>query len=496
MNPTDRFRFALANLMQHKVRSLLSLLGVSLGALLLFSSIAGGLGVLDAVTGRLSAGDRLLQISVYSGVKRDRVTAEVARKAGIQQSMSDERRVRLAEAMGVGRARPVVLTLESIGELLEIEHVQDAWGDLRFGVSACLADANARDGDEEWTFAMVQALPPHGLNVDSILVAGEYVPSDQHVLVSELFLYQLGYRTEDQVQSAIGSAIQFSPREPVVESLSSVVRELRRSPEKRISLPNGQPILFPEAQEQLALARQNIKLQSNPLLVSGVFRHPSEKEIRSDPVAARAVGRHVLVPYSQAVDYLEKTDETKKKINGFVRSKSPEHTKRVEEDLAELGYQTQSVAELARQIRTAVLLITAIISVIATGALFISAIGTTNTMVMNVLERQREIAIMKAVGARDRDISQVFLLEGFLIGAFGGALGLVLGLVFAKLCGELIRTAIEKRLNEPLGGSVFAYPVWLIVGTPCLASIVTTFASYVPARRAARLDPARTLREL
>ncbi|NND97593.1 MAG: FtsX-like permease family protein, partial [Pirellulaceae bacterium] len=143
-----------------------------------------------------------------------------------------------------------------------------------------------------------------------------------------------------------------------------------------------------------------------------------------------------------------------------------------------------------------VLLITALITAIAAGALFISALGITNTMIMNVLERRREIAIMKAIGARDRDVHRMFMVEGMLIGVLGGLSGLLLGLGITRICGDAIRGQLERQLDEPLGADVFSYPLWLVIGTPVIAAIVTTLATSVPARRAARIDPATVLRGL
>ena len=117
-------------------------------------------------------------------------------------------------------------------------------------------------------------------------------------------------------------------------------------------------------------------------------------------------------------------------------------------------------------------------------------------MIMNVLERRREISIMKSIGAKDSDVNRMFLLEGALLGVLGGLLGLVLGYMLSQLTADYIREFLERRLNEPMGDQIFAYPLWLIVGTPILATLVTTIATVVPARRAAKVDPVATLRAL
>ena len=141
-------------------------------------------------------------------------------------------------------------------------------------------------------------------------------------------------------------------------------------------------------------------------------------------------------------------------------------------------------------------MVSAVITAIAAGAFFIAALGMANTMIMNVLERRREIGILKSIGARDRDVLRMFLVEGLLVGLLGGVVGLVLGLTVMHLSEGYLQSFLESRLDEPFEGALFVQPVWLLVATPIIAGLVTTIASLVPARRAAKLDPVETLRAL
>ena len=131
-------------------------MGVTLGALLLFSSLASGLGVLNAVNERLSAGDRLVEIQVFSGTKSDPITVEAARKAGITQKMSDQRRLRLAEALGVGKPEYVPMNLAAAETLTKIAHVREAWAGIQF---SCTAELNADGHSPAWVMARAGALP-------------------------------------------------------------------------------------------------------------------------------------------------------------------------------------------------------------------------------------------------------------------------------------------------------------------------------------------------
>ena len=102
---------------------------------------------------------------------------------------------------------------------------------------------------------------------------------------------------------------------------------------------------------------------------------------------------------------------------------------------------------------------------------------------------------MKAVGAKDRHILVMFLVEGAMIGLLGGWLGVLVGWVVSfpgdNVALRLIR---EQEPNMPQPETVFRYPLWLVVGAPVLAIVVTTLAGILPARRAARIEPVVALR--
>jgi putative ABC transport system permease protein len=127
-------------------------------------------------------------------------------------------------------------------------------------------------------------------------------------------------------------------------------------------------------------------------------------------------------------------------------------------------------------------------------ALIVAALGIINTMLMSVLERTREIGIMKAVGARDSHIRAIFLVEGSFIGLIGGLFGLLLSWA-ASLPGDAwVRSLIATRLNVRLQESIFVFPAWLVLGAPLFAVAITTLAAVYPAHRAARVNPITTLR--
>jgi putative ABC transport system permease protein len=101
---------------------------------------------------------------------------------------------------------------------------------------------------------------------------------------------------------------------------------------------------------------------------------------------------------------------------------------------------------------------------------------------------------MKAVGARDHHIQMIFLLEGALIGRIGGSLGVLLGWLASIPGDSVARALLQDQALPTLGHTLFVFPLWLTLGTPAFACLVTTLAAVYPARRATRVNPITALR--
>src|SRR6185437_3816804 len=102
------------------------------------------------------------------------------------------------------------------------------------------------------------------------------------------------------------------------------------------------------------------------------------------------------------------------------------HVKEVVDRVEALGLGSRSIVEMIERERLTYLLIFGGMTCVAGIALLVSALGIANTMLMSVLERRREIGIMKAVGATSWQLQALFVIEGGLIGLVGGSLGLLL----------------------------------------------------------------------
>jgi putative ABC transport system permease protein len=131
---------------------------------------------------------------------------------------------------------------------------------------------------------------------------------------------------------------------------------------------------------------------------------------------------------------------------------------------------------------------------VAAVALLVAALGIANIMLISVLERTREIGLMKAVGARNGHLQLVFLVEGALIGLVGSVLGLLLAWGLSYPGDAWVRSTAARDLKTELNESIFVFPAWLIVAVAVFAILVTVLAAVYPARRAAKIDPVAALR--
>jgi putative ABC transport system permease protein len=156
-------------------------------------------------------------------------------------------------------------------------------------------------------------------------------------------------------------------------------------------------------------------------------------------------------------------------------------------EIGEEDFTVQTAAQLMRTIGTVLGLIQMILVGIAGISLLVGGVGIMNTMYTAVLERTREIGILKAIGARNSNIMAIFLLESGIIGFIGGLGGTLLGIALAK--------AVEI-VSAPMGFSMLKVSISpeLVVMSLSFAFAIGCLSGTLPAMRASRLPPAEALR--
>jgi hypothetical protein len=159
--------------------------------------------------------------------------------------------------------------------------------------------------------------------------------------------------------------------------------------------------------------------------------------------------------------------------------------------IAEVGYTSSAQESIITAVGHYLHVVEIVLSGIGVVALAIAALGIANALMAAVRERRREIGVLKAIGARDRDVMRTFLVEAGTLGFVGGVLGTALGAVIALVIGGLANQYLE---SQGLAGVRLDIPVLLPLGAVLGATAVAILAGVFPARRAARL-PAREAME-
>jgi lipoprotein-releasing system permease protein len=156
---------------------------------------------------------------------------------------------------------------------------------------------------------------------------------------------------------------------------------------------------------------------------------------------------------------------------------------------ARWGYKWESWQERSRDIMNALVIRNIIMYAVISAILLVASFGVYTVISTNVMEKRRDIAILRAIGFADDDVTQVFLIEGVAVGVLGAAAGFALGTGLMHILGSIPFRIQGDDYFIPLDRGVQQYA---IAGGVSLLS--AAFAAWLPARRAAKLDPVDILR--
>jgi len=153
----------------------------------------------------------------------------------------------------------------------------------------------------------------------------------------------------------------------------------------------------------------------------------------------------------------------------------------------EEDFSVETSAGMMESYSTIINVVQAVVIGLASISLFVGGIGIMNTMFTSVLQRTNEIGVMKAIGAKNRDIMLMFLIESGMIGLAGGVVGIVIGIGMSEAIIGLGRAANWTILQA-------SFPWYLIVGSLVFSFVVGTLSGVLPAMQASKLKPVDALR--
>jgi putative ABC transport system permease protein len=175
-----------------------------------------------------------------------------------------------------------------------------------------------------------------------------------------------------------------------------------------------------------------------------------------------------------------------------VRVKNPKQVQAVEDAIKKMGFTTFSILDATRSLRQFFAVLDLFLGIFGSLALAVASIGIVNTLVMAILERRREIGIMKAIGASDGDVKKLFFAEAGAMGVLGGIVGVALGWAIGQVINLGTNIYLKRQSLPP--EHFWAVPWWLVAAAITFALLVSLVSGLYPAGRAARLDPVQALR--
>jgi len=216
------------------------------------------------------------------------------------------------------------------------------------------------------------------------------------------------------------------------------------------------------------------------------------KKIESDK-KYKIVGN---VESEENIIYLNSSSLENIEINRYtqlkVKAKDSDTMGAIRDTILEKGLLVASLSDTVDQANQIFKIIQLILMLFGIIALIVSAIGMFNTMTIALLERTEEIGIMKSIGASDRAISMMFVMEASVMGFLGGLGGVGIGILGGRLFNVTINFIASHFGGEAV--SLFYSPLWFVVVIIVFAGFVGFITGFIPARRASKIDPLDALR--
>ena len=468
MKLPDLTELALRNLRESLLRNSLTTVGISVGVASLVAMLSLGIGLQQMASRRL----------VKSGLFD---TIVVTSRRELRGMGREEERTGPTPGESRILDEPARLAIE------RLPNVAEAYPDIRFVTELRF--------DEKPHLTMISALPASAKSNDAFEgMQGSFFSSDTapEVILQKSFAEEL-----------LGKTPKLGAPEPSVAELAAPLlgKEMTMRYAQRASTP-AQPAPAPvppsasSSDIDLSGASYSVISREQKLKIVGVS--DLDPESMRGPTRAK-----VFLPLklAESLRVMQPTDlrEISRAASDqpvyssiSVRVKNPSQVQPVEDAIKKMGFTTFSILDASRGLRQFFAVLYAFLGIFGSLALMVASIGIVNTLVMAILERRREIGIMKAIGASDGDVKKLFFAEAGAMGILGG----IFGVVFGWIIGQIINfgTNIYLRRQSLPPEHFWAVPWWLVGFAILFSAGVSLISGLYPAGRAARLDPVQALR--
>jgi putative ABC transport system permease protein len=475
------------NLREAGLRNSLTTLGISVGVASLVAMLSLGIGL--QLLFRRELGRSSLFDSVYVTSRQDFRQQRRPADKGPAKPLDDAARKSFEQLPGVLEVYP---SFAAVGEF----RLQDQSTDPHFTVLTGLSPS-ARDGE---SFDDAQGQFFSGPNAPEAVIMADF--GRELLGLPEAPLNSEKKLTTEQANSLLGKTLvlryaerQSTPSAQASETANAAVA----GPTSATSSPPANAASATSADSPPGLGDSsvfNVLRREQPLKIVGIV---VQEPVRGIP---RTGGVSVFLPiaFAESLNMIQPGDlrnlmrpgEGKTYQALIVRLKKSRDVAGAEDQIRKQGFGAFSLLDASKTMRNIFIFVDLFLGIFGCLALVVASLGIVNTLVMAILERRREIGIMKALGASDGDVKSIFFVEAGCMGLLGGAAGVAIGWGIGRIID--IGTGIYLRQQDIKPETFWYVPLWLVLAAVGFSVLVSLGAGLYPASRAARLDPVHALR--
>ncbi len=507
MNLTDLLALALRNLRQAKLRTALTVMGVVVGVAAIITMVSFGLGLQNNIITQALARLEIFTTITVTGVNVDALLEMNEGRASFDEEDDKQPSPTPTPSPSPSpspSATPEprrLLDDEALAEMEKIPGVKFAVPQVSF--SCYLRFENrTRRRSLNGAFANTERLPGF-----KKFLAGQGFSGDdaQEIIVTEGFAegwLNPRRQTRRGPFAALGKPEEEkSEAERVTAAQTLLGKDITlltlKGSEAASSSVFGIPLMNAPAEEDKKPTTEfDQKFDRHVFKIVGVL--PNEQR-SFNPFASTA---SLLVPVEQAKRFAETNQDTMSQMgealvgeSGYrqvtVQVVDPTRTQAVHAEIKKLGFNVFPLPNLD-EIKRVFLFVNGALALIGGIALLVASFGISNTMIMSIRERTREIGIMKAIGGSDGEIMKIFFFEACLIGFMGGLFGVLIGWAITSIANPIVNKYVVQSATTYI--HFFSIP-WYLWGSAILfAMLIALLAALYPASQAARVDPIKALR--
>jgi putative ABC transport system permease protein len=391
------------------------------------------------------------------------------------------------ERNGPAPAESRILDEPTRREIERLPNVLEAYPDIRF-----ITELRYEDKPH---LTMVAALPASAQSNDAFeAVQGHFFSSDTapEAILQKAFAEELLGKTPKAGVDETKVAELAAPLLGKELTMRYAEREAGPTAPSKSANDNSKA----PADQSLAGAAYSVISREQKLKIVGVA--DLDPESMRGPTRARvflplklAESLHVMQPTDLREISRAATDEPVYS-SVSVRVKNPSQIQTVEDAVKKMGFNAFSILDASKSIQQFFKVLDVFLGIFGSLALAVAFSGIVNTLVMAILERRREIGIMKAIGASDGDVKRLFFAEAGAMGILGGIVGVALGWAIGQVINLGTNIYLKSQSFPP--EHFWSVPLWLVAFAIVFSFFVSLAAGLYPAGRAARLDPVQALR--